>query len=89
MQEPQGNNLTAGLPSVFCRALGKDFAECPQNPRQTFFEKKNKHFCQVPEKMHSANIKTLGKFEVSGSDCRGSRSFMIILKGSYTELILY
>ena len=36
------NLLTANasLPSVFCRALDKEVAECPKNTRQTFFSKK-------------------------------------------------
>jgi len=48
------NLLTANasLSSVFCRALGKDVAECPKNTRQTFFSKKNKKDTPTPRPHH-------------------------------------
>ena len=40
LHSAKNGSAKVSLPSVFCRALDKDFAECPKNTRQTFFEKK-------------------------------------------------
>ena len=58
------------LPSAqFCRVFFFQFAEC-RTLLSVFFTALDKGLvCRVPEEMHSANIKTLGKQSVSGSVC--------------------
>ena len=53
------------------------FVECFFLPSDFRIALGKEFVCRVPEGMHSANIKTLGKFEDSGSESKDNNSIIL------------